>query len=92
LPGSAGDDIIPPQRTVLFYGANLTPDKDSSLGNWTTKQINNTFQTGVRPDGRHLAPPMRAPTFAKLAKSDARAILRGARGQEAEQAAAQAKK
>jgi len=58
----------------VFYGANLTSDKETGLGNWTTEQIINTFQTGVRPDGRHLAPPMPAPAFAKLTKSDARAI------------------
>jgi mono/diheme cytochrome c family protein len=41
-----------------FVGRNLTPDKETGLGNWTRKQIVIAIQTGVRPDGRLLAPAM----------------------------------
>lgn len=57
-----------------FVGRNLTPDKETGLGNWTTEQIVTAFQTGVRPDGRVLAPIMPWRAFATLTKSDARAI------------------
>ncbi len=52
----------------------LTPDKETGLGNWTTEQIVTALQTGVRPDGRVLAPIMPWRAFANLTKNDARAI------------------
>jgi hypothetical protein len=39
-------------------GSNLTPDKETGLGNWTKEQIVTAIQTGVRPDGRILSPIM----------------------------------
>src|SRR5262245_57058588 len=38
----------------VFHGPNLTPDKETGLGNWSTEQIVTALQTGVRPDGRIL--------------------------------------
>jgi len=58
----------------VFVGANLTPDKETGLGNWTTEEIVVAIQTGVRPDGRLLAPIMPWRAFASLKKSDAVAI------------------
>jgi mono/diheme cytochrome c family protein len=58
----------------VFYGPNLTPDKDTGLGNWTSAQIVTAIQTGKRPDGRALAPIMPWQAFASLTKSDALAI------------------
>ena len=58
----------------VFYGPNLTPDKETGLGTWTNEQIATAIQTGVRPDGRHLAPPMPSASFANLTSSDAQAI------------------
>ncbi|HEY7609654.1 MAG TPA: cytochrome c [Alphaproteobacteria bacterium] len=58
----------------VFYGPNLTPDKETGIGAWTIDQIVTAIQTGQRPDGRMLAPIMPWQSFAKLKKSDARAI------------------
>lgn len=58
----------------VFHGPNLTPDKETGLGNWTKEQIVTALQKGVRPDGRHLAPIMPSKAFANLKKSDANAI------------------
>lgn len=58
----------------VFYGANLTPDKDTGIGNWTNQQIATAITTGVRPDGRKLAPPMPAEWFHHLTNEDALAI------------------
>jgi mono/diheme cytochrome c family protein len=41
-----------------FVGRNLTPDKETSLGNWTDDQIISAFTAGIRPDGPWLAPIM----------------------------------
>jgi mono/diheme cytochrome c family protein len=59
----------------VFYGPNLTPDKDTGLGSWTDAQIAAALTTGVRPDGRVLAPIMPWPAFANLTKDDVGAIV-----------------
>jgi mono/diheme cytochrome c family protein len=59
----------------VFVGPNLTPDKETGLGNWTTAQIVTALQKGVRPDGRHLAPIMPWQAFADLTPADALAIV-----------------
>jgi mono/diheme cytochrome c family protein len=58
----------------VFHGPNLTPDKETGLGNWTGEQITTALQTGMRPDGRELAPIMPWRAFANLDKADAMAI------------------
>jgi mono/diheme cytochrome c family protein len=58
----------------VFHGPNLTPDKETGLGSWTTAQIVAALQTGKRPDGRVLAPIMPWKAFANLTKADATAI------------------
>ncbi len=57
-----------------FLGPNLTPDPTTGLGRWTTGQIVTALQTGVRPDGRILAPIMPWRAFATLTPADATAI------------------
>src|SRR3974390_2274010 len=42
----------------VFPGRNLTPDKETGLGNWTEEQIVKALMAGERPDGRVLAPIM----------------------------------
>jgi hypothetical protein len=58
----------------VFVGPNLTPDKGTGLGAWTEQQIVTAFTTGVRPDGRILAPIMPWRDLAHLSKADALAI------------------
>lgn len=58
----------------VFAGSNLTPDNATGLGKWTPAQIATAITTGVRPDGRMLAPSMPWRGFAGLTKSDAMAI------------------
>ena len=58
----------------VFHGPNLTPDKETGLGNWSTDQIITSLQTGVRPDQRILAPIMPWKALAQLTRDDAMAI------------------
>lgn len=58
----------------VFHGRNLTPDKETGIGNWSSEDIVTAIQTGVRPDGRQLAPIMPWMAFSKLTKDDAYAI------------------
>jgi mono/diheme cytochrome c family protein len=39
-------------------GANITPDKESGIGNWSDAAIKRAITEGVRPDGVQLAPIM----------------------------------
>jgi len=58
----------------VFVGPNLTPDKDTGLGNWTPAQIVTVLTKGETPDGRILAPPMPWRNYASITKADALAI------------------
>lgn len=58
----------------VFVGPNLTPDKETGLGNWSAQQIATAITTGQRPDGRILAPVMPWRGFAALTKPDALAV------------------
>ncbi|HLG47421.1 MAG TPA: c-type cytochrome [Reyranella sp.] len=58
-----------------FVGPNLTPDKETGLGSWTDAQIIAAIQTGVRPDGRMLAPIMPYHAFTNLTPQDVGAIV-----------------
>jgi mono/diheme cytochrome c family protein len=59
----------------VFHGPNLTPDKDTGLGNWTDAQVVEAIQQGKRPDNRMLAPIMPYHAFANLTPQDAQAIV-----------------
>ena len=59
----------------VFVPPNLTPDKDPGLGNWTKQEIVTAIRTGVRPNGRILAPMMPWRGYAALTDADAGAIV-----------------
>lgn len=59
----------------VFYGPNLTPDKETGLGGWTDAQVAAAITTGVRPDNRMLAPIMPYHAFASLTKQDLDGIV-----------------
>ncbi len=58
-----------------FAGRNITPDKETGIGNWTSEQIAAAITTGRRPDGRELAPIMPWHAFSYLTKDDVAAIV-----------------
>lgn len=58
----------------VFVAPNLTPDRETGLGNWSAQEIATAITTGVRPDGRILAPVMPWPAFSHLTPTDATAI------------------
>jgi len=57
------------------YAANLTSDKTTGLGNWTSQQIFNAFRLGKDPNGKFLAPPMPWPVFRNMTDEDTWAIV-----------------
>src|SRR5271165_2769977 len=71
----AGSDIgfsIPGQG--VFVGQNLTPDKETGLGQWTSEQIITAIRAGKRPDGGQLSGVMPYASFSHLTDQDATAI------------------
>lgn len=58
----------------VFPGRNITPEKETGIGEWTPAQIVTALRTGVRPDGRKLAPIMPYEALAALSDADAQAI------------------
>ena len=72
LGGSDVGFSIPGQG--VFVGQNLTPDKETGLGQWTSDQIVTAIRTGKRPDGSELSGVMPYASFAHLTDEDASAI------------------
>jgi len=58
----------------VFYGSNLTPDKETGLGKWSVEEIAAAITEGIASDGRKLAPPMPSEWLHHLKKEDALAI------------------
>jgi mono/diheme cytochrome c family protein len=69
LGGSDADFIIP--GLGVFVPSNLTPDKATGLGGWSTEQIAAAITAGATPSGRTLSPAMPWTDFANLSKADA---------------------
>lgn len=60
----------------VFYPPNLTPDRETGLGGWSEADIVRAVRTGVRPDGRVLAPVMPWHAYGALTDADARLLAR----------------
>jgi mono/diheme cytochrome c family protein len=73
LGGSDVGFSIPGQG--VFVGQNLTPDKETGLGNWTSEQIDAAIRKGKRPDGSELSGVMPYASFSHLTDEDALAIV-----------------
>lgn len=57
-----------------FYSPNITPDKETGIGNWTDDHFIWAMQHGKRPDGAYYYPVFPYPDFSKVSKSDLLAI------------------
>jgi mono/diheme cytochrome c family protein len=72
LGGSDVGFSIPTQG--VFVGQNLTPDKETGLGQWTDVEIVTAIRKGKRPDGSELSGVMPWESFSRLTDEDALAI------------------
>lgn len=72
--GSGGMLItLAPGATVMT--ANITSDPETGIGKWSDADIKKAMTEGIRPDGRHLAPPMPFPFFKNMTRSDLDAVI-----------------
>lgn len=60
----------------MSFTRNLTPDKETGLGDWTVEEFIATMKTGrERGKGRPVLPPMPVQNLAALTDSDSRALF-----------------
>lgn len=59
------------------FASNLTPDKETGLGEWTEKMFIDAMRTGKHqgnPDNRSIFPPMPTKHYAQMTDADLKAI------------------
>lgn len=72
IPGTPGQPFQ--IGSLKVFGSNLTPDRDTGLGNWTPKQIFNSLREGKDDEGHLLCPPMPWPFYRYMTDQDTWAI------------------
>jgi mono/diheme cytochrome c family protein len=69
---AGGLPILLPFGTL--YSTNVTPDKETGIGNYSDQDFLNAVQRGIRPDGTRLYPAMPFPSYTRMTDADALAI------------------
>ena len=59
----------------MTLSRNLTPDKETGIGNWTLADFKKTIRTGINPKGEVLLPPMPIAFLQNLPDSDLESIF-----------------
>jgi hypothetical protein len=61
----------------IVYSQNLTPDKETGLGNWTEEMFVKAIRTGMHmgAEGRPILPPMPWPEFRTMTDDDLKAVF-----------------
>lgn len=57
------------------YSTNITQDKETGLGSWTDRQIQDAIVKGIRPDGSNLIPVMPYEAYSGMAQEDLKALI-----------------
>ena len=61
--------------TYKVRGANITPDKETGIGNWSDADMKRAITTGTRPNGTPLAPIMPYGFYKVFTASDLDAVV-----------------
>jgi mono/diheme cytochrome c family protein len=67
-PFAGGVSFSTPVGTV--YSTNITPDRDSGIGNYSFEDFVRVMRLGVTPDGTRLYPAMPYTAYAKVSDED----------------------
>ncbi len=59
----------------IIYSANITSDRGTGIGNWSTDQFYRALHEGVAPGGKRLYPALPYPHFTLVRREDTDAIL-----------------
>jgi mono/diheme cytochrome c family protein len=54
--------------------SNITPDKDTGIGNWTDDQFYRALHDGINADGKYIYPAMPFPWYTRVTRDDVLAI------------------
>lgn len=76
LPGmdfAGGFKIVDPAFVV--YTANITPDKETGIGDWSDAEIIRAIREGKNKEGKIIFPPMPVPTYNNMSDDDVKAIV-----------------
>ena len=57
------------------YAANITPDDETGIGQWSDDEIVRAIREGIRPDGSIIGPPMPSLFYRDMSDRDAMAIV-----------------
>jgi mono/diheme cytochrome c family protein len=57
-----------------IYTTNITPDKETGIGNYTLEDFDKAMRLGVAKDGHRLYPAMPYPSYAKMSAEDMKAL------------------
>jgi len=57
-----------------MYSTNITPDKQTGIGNYSLNDFDRAIRHGIRNDGASLYPAMPYPSYARLSDQDLRAL------------------
>ncbi|MDF2792357.1 MAG: rane-bound D-gluconate 2-dehydrogenase cytochrome c subunit [Pseudomonas orientalis] len=71
-PFAGGLGIASPIGTI--YSTNITPDKQTGIGNWTYGEFERAVRRGIGHDGNALYPAMPFPSYAKVSDEDTQAL------------------
>jgi mono/diheme cytochrome c family protein len=63
------------EKPFTAYAPNITPDKETGVGNWTDAQLIKAIREGIRPDGSIIGPPMPMVLYRGLSDTDVKAII-----------------
>lgn len=58
-----------------IYSTNITPDKDTGIGQWREIDFINAMTKGVSPSGQHYFPAFPYPYFSLMTKNDLHALF-----------------
>jgi mono/diheme cytochrome c family protein len=58
----------------IIVSPNITPDRETGIGNWSDEQFDNAVRRGVRADGSRLFPAMPYNYYTKMSRNDVKAI------------------
>jgi mono/diheme cytochrome c family protein len=71
-PFAGGRPIETPFGVIV--SANITPDGETGIGNWSDEQFDNAVRHGVRADGKRLYPAMPFTAYTKFSNDDVKAM------------------
>jgi mono/diheme cytochrome c family protein len=71
-PFTGGLEMATPLGAI--HATNITPDRETGIGNYSLIDFDRALRHGVAPGGRRLYPAMPYPSYAKLTDEDVRAL------------------